>query len=145
MKNWIKSFKVLEYFILFFRLIFSFCFLVCVHYKVKKLATLVEGDPKAPFQYLLHWGVGEGTTPFQDCSTLPLILTCEARWHQVPFFKSLVWLDLGLKPGHSDHWRNTLLIRPMAYIYVILSKLFYTLRIYHCFYFVVPIFTVCFK
>ena len=29
-----------------------------------KLATIVEGDPKAPFRYLLHQGVGEGATPF---------------------------------------------------------------------------------
>ena len=28
------------------------------------LETLVEGDPKAPFQKLLHRSVGEGATPF---------------------------------------------------------------------------------
>ena len=28
-----------------------------------KLATLFEGYPKAPFQYLLYQGVGEGATP----------------------------------------------------------------------------------
>ena len=36
-----------------------------------KLATIVEGDPKAPFSM----GVGEGATPFLDYSTLPLIRT----------------------------------------------------------------------
>ena len=31
---------------------------------VSKLATVVEGYPKALFQKLLHRGVGEGVTPF---------------------------------------------------------------------------------
>ena len=26
--------------------------------------------------------------------------------YQVPFLKSLVWLDLGLNPGLPDHWRT---------------------------------------
>ncbi len=26
--------------------------------------TVVKGDPKAPFQWLLHRGVGEGASPF---------------------------------------------------------------------------------
>ena len=30
---------------------------------------------------------------------------CLARRHQVPFFESLVWFDLGLNPGLPDHWR----------------------------------------
>ena len=35
-------------------------------FTVSKLATVVEGDLKAPFQLLLHRGVGEGTTPFPE-------------------------------------------------------------------------------
>ena len=32
--------------------------------KKVKLATVVEGNQKAPFQWLLHWSVGEGVIPF---------------------------------------------------------------------------------
>ena len=37
---------------------------MCVCVCVVKLATVVEGDQKAPFSYLLHPCVGEGATPF---------------------------------------------------------------------------------
>ena len=45
-----------------------------------------------------------------DCSTLPSIRTLYCwvwtRRYQVPFWKSLVWRDLGLNPGLPDHWRT---------------------------------------
>ena len=76
-----------------------------------KLATLVEGDPKAPFLI--------ATTPrcrrralfhSLDCSTLPLILTLKcwvlSKAASSTIFESLVWLDLGLNPGLPDHWRT---------------------------------------
>ena len=34
--------------------------------------TVVEGDPNAPFQYLLHRGVEQGATPFPGLLHLPL-------------------------------------------------------------------------
>ena len=34
-------------------------------------------------------------------------------WHQVPFFESLVLLNLGLKPGLPGHWRTL-----VSYIYI---------------------------
>ena len=37
---------------------------------------------------------------------IPYIAECSARRYQVPFLKSLVWLDLGLNPGLLDHWRT---------------------------------------
>ena len=37
-----------------------------------------------------------------------------SKWHQVPFFKSLAWLDLGLNPALSGPFANTLLIRQIA-------------------------------
>ena len=57
------------------------------------LATVVKGDPKAPFLI----------------STTPL---CKGGLYSIPriaalypwSFESLVWLDLGLKPGLLDHW-----------------------------------------
>ena len=81
-----------------------------IRYKVKiMLATFVEGDLKAPFSI--------ATTPRcrRECYSIPWIAPpypwsspysaeCLARWHQVPFFESLVWLDLGLNPSHLDHW-----------------------------------------
>ena len=40
-------------------------------------------------------------------------------WHQVPFFESLVWLDLGLDPGLLDHWWTLyslgLMVLPIMY------------------------------
>ena len=45
---------------------------------------------------------------FLDCLSLLLILTlyCWVRWHEVPFFESLVWLDQGLSPSLLDYWRT---------------------------------------
>ena len=82
-----------------------------------KLATLVEGDPKTPFsiattlrckgrRYSIAW-----IAPLYLWYA-PYNAECKTRWHQVPFFESLVWLDLGLKPGLTENWR-TLFIRPM--------------------------------
>ena len=50
-----------------------------------------------------------------DCSTLPLIRTLKCRVlskevSSTIFFKSLVWLDLGLKPDLPDHWRTLYLV-----------------------------------
>ena len=73
--------------------------------------TLVEGDPKAPFSI--------ATTPRcrGRCYSIlriaplypwssPYSADCLARWGQVPFFESLVWLNLGLSPSLLDHWRT---------------------------------------
>ena len=78
--------------------------------KKVKLATKVEGDPKAPFSIattprcrgalLLPW-----IAPLYPWSA-PYNAECYARRHQVPFFESLVWLDLGLNPGLPGHWRT---------------------------------------
>ena len=60
------------------------------------------------FQYLLHRGVGKVLLLSLDRSTLPLIHTlCQiiARRYQVPFIKSLLWRDLGSKPGLSANSR----------------------------------------
>ena len=37
---------------------------------------------------------------------LPYNAECQARRDQVPFFESLVWLDLGLNPSLPNHWRR---------------------------------------
>ena len=76
-----------------------------------KLATLVEGDLNALFsiattprcrgeRYSIPW-----IAPLYSWS-LPYNVESYTRQHQVPFFESLVWLDLGLNPGHPDHWRT---------------------------------------
>ena len=54
---------------------------------------------------------------------LPLIhtLLCWvlARWHQVPFFESLVWLDFGLNPSLLDHGRTLYSLGQWpSYIYI---------------------------
>ena len=75
------------------------------------LAALVEGDPKASFSI--------ATTPRcrGGCYSIPRIFPLypwsspysaeyEARWHQVPIFESLVWLDQRIEPQPPDHWRT---------------------------------------
>ena len=82
------------------------CCRQAVGYKVK-FATSVEGDPKAPFsiatapryrggRYSIPW-----IAPLYSWS-----LPYNARRHKVPFFNSLVWLDLGLNPGLLEHWQT---------------------------------------
>ena len=40
--------------------------LVCVYIYIYNLDTKVKGFPKAPFNSVLHQGVGEGATPFLE-------------------------------------------------------------------------------
>ena len=76
-----------------------------------KLATLVEGNTKAPFsiattprcrggRYSIPW-----IAPVYPWS-LHYIAEWLARRHQVSFYESLIWLNLGLNPGLLDHWRT---------------------------------------
>ena len=73
-----------------------------------KLVTSVEGDLKAPFSiatiprrrgghYSIPW-----IAPLYHWS-LSYNAECKEKRHQVPFFKSSVWLDLGLNSGLPDH------------------------------------------
>ena len=36
--------------------------------------------------------------------SLPYNAECQVRQRRVPFFESLVWLDVGLNPGFPDNW-----------------------------------------
>ena len=80
-----------------------------------KLVTVVEGNLKATLSI--------ATTP--KCKgerysipriaplypwSIPYSAECLAKRHQVPFFESLVWLDLRLNPGLPDHWQTTVLM-----------------------------------
>ena len=79
-----------------------FCFLLLffhpsriIEIKVVKLATIVEGDPKAPFQQLQHQGVGEGATPFPELlhltlDTYHIMLSVKQGDIKYHFFESLV-------------------------------------------------------
>ncbi len=101
-----------------------------------KLATVVEGDQKAPFSIATTPRCRGGHYSFIWIAPLypwcvPYIAECEARRYQVPFLKSLVWRDLGLNPGLLDHWRIYIYI----YIYshpqtdcFVLSELFSVAR-----------------
>ena len=72
------------------------------------LATVVEGVPKVPFSVAItprHRG-GRYSVPWIDPPylwSLPYNAECQARQYQVPFFESLVWLDLGWNPSFLDH------------------------------------------
>ena len=90
-----------------------------------KLAIVVEGEPKASYSL--------GTIPrcSEGCSSIPWIgplyhwslpynAECETGRHRVPFFETLVWLDLGLN-GFPDHWwilSLSLSIYIYIYIYI---------------------------
>ena len=79
-------------------------------YLYKKLATIVEGNQKAPFSTATTPRCRGGRYSFPWIAPLypwyiPCIAECWARRYQVPFLKSLVWLDLGLNPGLLNHWR----------------------------------------
>ena len=75
-----------------------------------KLATLVEGSPKAHFSIATTPRCREGRYSIPWIAPLypwSLPLNAEySRWYLVPFFESLVWLDLGLNPSLPDHWRT---------------------------------------
>ena len=87
-----------------------------------KLATVDEGDQKAPSSKLLHWGVGEGATPFPGLlhftlDTYLILLSVKQGGIKYHFLKSLVWRDLGLNPGSLGPLANTLPTRPMSQVY----------------------------
>ena len=72
---------------------------------------MAEGDPQAPFS------LGATTKCRGGCYSIPWIaplypwsLPYHQRQHQVPFFESLVWLNLRLNPGLLDHWRTLYLL-----------------------------------
>ena len=52
--------------------------------------------------------IGEHTNNYANGPSDWRWLWCrgERERHQVPFFESLIWLDLGLNPGLPDHWRT---------------------------------------
>ena len=83
-----------------------------VHFvKYAKLATVVEGDPKAPFSIVTTPRCRGGCYSFSMIDPLyPWSVPYNAEWiasrHEVPFFESLVWLDLGLNPGLRGHLRT---------------------------------------
>ena len=81
-----------------------------VRSKKVKLATVVEGDQKAPFSIATTQRCWGGRYSFPLIAPLyplcvPNIDEYYARRYQVPFLKSLVWRNLGLNPGLLDHWR----------------------------------------
>ena len=62
---------------------------------------LVEGDPKASFTIATTLRCWKRHNSFPWISRLypwylPYNAVCQARRHQVPFFESWVWLDLGM-------------------------------------------------
>ena len=60
------------------------------------LATLVEGYPKLPFQYLLHQGVGEGVTPSPGLLhfTLETYLMLSVKQGGIKYHFLSLWYDL---------------------------------------------------
>ena len=77
-----------------------------------KLATVVEGDLKAPFLIATTPKCREGATPFPGllCFTLDTYLMLSVKQGSIKyfffFFFFFVWLKLGLNPRLPDHWRT---------------------------------------
>ena len=75
------------------------------------MVTIVKGKQKAPFSIATTPRCRGGCYSFPWIAPLhswyvPYIAECWARRYQVPFLKSLLWLDLGLNPGLPDHWQT---------------------------------------
>ena len=79
-------------------------------YVVKvKLSTVVEADQKAPFSIATTQRCRGKCYSFPWIAPLypwyvPYIVECWVRRCQVSFLKSLVWRELGLNLGLTDHW-----------------------------------------
>ena len=76
----------------------------------KLLASVVEGDQKAPFSKAITqrcWGGGYSFSRMAPLYPLyvPYIVECWAITYQVPSLKYLVWLDR-IIGEHSIHWTN---------------------------------------
>ena len=82
----------------------------CSNLVYNKLVNLVKGDLEAPFSIATTSRSRGGRyyipriAPLYPWSS-PYSAECLARWHQVPFFESLVWLNLGLNLGLPDYWQ----------------------------------------
>ena len=79
--------------------------------------TVVEGDPKALFSIATTPRCRGGLHSIPRIAPLypwPSPYSVES-WvlSKVPFFESLVWLDLGLNSGLSGHWRTLYSIGPV--------------------------------
>ena len=100
--------------------------LIILKIKVKsKLATVVDGDQKAPFSIATTRRCRGVCYSFPWIAPLYLwyglyIAECNASRYQVPLLKSLVWRDLGLNLGLPDHWRT---LYPLANSYRLLNLL----------------------
>ena len=86
---------------------------------------MVEGDPKAPFQLLLHQGVGEGATPFFGLlhftlDTYLIMLSIKQGGIKYHFFQVFGMTWLGIEPRSPVPLVNTLPTRPMSRLYSLL-------------------------
>ena len=75
------------------------------------MATVVEGDQKAPFSIATTPRCRGGCYSFPGITPIypwyvPYIVEGWAMRYQVPLLKSLVWRDLRLNPSLPDHWRT---------------------------------------
>ena len=122
-------------------------------YKVKvKLATLVEGDTKAPFSIATtpKWREARDSFPWiTPLYSRYVLYTAEsqARRYQVPFLKSWVWRDLGSNPGLPGFniyiyiYTHTCIY---IYIYIYVSYIYIYIYIYIRFiYIYIYIYMVC--
>ena len=74
-----------------------------------KLATIVEGDLKAPFSIATTPRYREGRYSFPGLLHYPwsfIMLNVKQSGIKYHFFESLVWLDLRLNPSLLDHWQT---------------------------------------
>ena len=75
------------------------------------LATVFKGDQKASFQLLLHWGVGEGTTPFPGLLHFKLdmyLILLRDKQGGIKFFKVFGMTQPGIEPRSPGPLANTL-------------------------------------
>ena len=97
------------------------------------MATVVEGDQKAPFSIATTPGCRGGRYSFPNCSTLPLIRTlyCWVLSKEVSstIFKLFGMTRNGIEPRSSGQLANTLPTRLMSRLYIYIYIYIY---IYAC-------------
>ena len=92
-------------FLLFYLFLVYIYIYIYIYIYMSKLTDCSQSKPKAPFSIATTRRCRGGHYPFLWIAPFTLdmhpIMLCWARRHQVPFFDSLVWLNLGLKPPVS--------------------------------------------
>ena len=93
-------------------------FKMCIIHENIQTWNLVEGDPKAPFQKLIHWGVGKGATPFSGILHFSIdlyFIMLNVKQSGIKYHFLSLWYDsTWIEPRSPGPVANALTIIPMG-------------------------------